>query len=87
MKYIFPLFLLSACAAAAPSLPPAQDDTCNASEHATLIGQEATALERVLILGMVRVTRPDDMMTMDFRAERINFKIDSDEKIASITCG
>ncbi len=70
-----------------PSLPEAQDDTCGAAKHADLIGQDATALERVLILGMVRVTRPGDIVTMDFRPERINFKIDADEKIAAITCG
>ena len=86
MKYCLPLLLLSACAAA-PSLPTTQDDTCNAGQHAALIDQDATALERVLILGMVRVTRPGDMVTMDFRAERINFVIDAHEKIAAITCG
>ena len=79
--------MLCACAATTPNLPANQDDTCGATQHADLIGQDATALERVLILGMVRVTRPGDMVTMDFRAERINFKIDAAENIEAITCG
>jgi hypothetical protein len=87
MKYIIPFLLLSACAATVPSVPEAQHDTCNAGRHADLVGQDATALERVLILGMVRVIRPDDIVTMDLRAERINFKIDAVEKITAITCG
>jgi hypothetical protein len=87
MKYILPFLMLCGCAATTPKLPAAQDDTCGATQHADLIGQHATALERVLILGMVRITRPGDMATMDFRAERINFKIDATEKIAAISCG
>ncbi|MCG3269429.1 I78 family peptidase inhibitor [Yoonia sp. I 8.24] len=87
MRYILPFLILSACTAAVPSLPEIQDDTCGAGEHADLIGQDATALERVLILGMVRVTRPGDIVTMDFWPTRINFQIDANEKIVAITCG
>ena len=87
MKYIIPILALSACAATAPILPTVQEDTCNANSHADLVGQDVTALERVLILGMVRVIRPDDMVTMDYRAERINFRIDANETIAAIDCG
>ncbi|KJZ18700.1 I78 family peptidase inhibitor [Loktanella sp. S4079] len=88
MKYIIPFFvLLAACAPAAPTLPTVTEDSCNANTYSDLIGQDATALEKVLILGMVRVIRPDDMVTMDFRPERINFRIDDSEKISAIRCG
>lgn len=70
-----------------PILPSTQDDTCQAHKYSGVIGQDITALERVLILGMVRLIRPDTMVTMDMRPERINFHINADEKIVSITCG
>ena len=86
MKRLIPLLLCAACAA--PETPSApQDDTCGRTAYTHLIGQDATALERELIMGKVRVVRPDDMVTMDFNPERINFKIDRNEKIADITCG
>ncbi|MBR2655389.1 I78 family peptidase inhibitor [Yoonia sp.] len=89
MRYLIPFLLLAACAvpeadpAPAPSLP----DTCNATRHIGLVGQPATALQRVLIMDMVRVIRPDDMVTMDYRDERINFYIDRAGMISDIRCG
>ena len=91
MKYLIPFLLLAACAvpdtAPAPLPAPALPDTCNATRHMGLIGQPATALERVLIMDMVRVIRPDDMVTMDFRPDRINFYINAEETISDIRCG
>lgn len=45
------------------------------------------ALEEVLILGRVRLIRPNTAVTMDYNAERINFVIDANETITSIRCG
>lgn len=88
------LILLSACgmppAATVPDgpvLPPAAEDSCGAGPYAGLIGQDATALERVLIMRQVRLIRPDQAVTMDFSAERINFWIGADNRIVRITCG
>lgn len=95
-----PLFLaLAACAPGAsvppgadpmpdvPILPSVADDTCNANNFAAQIGQPATSLERVLILGPVRVIRPDTMVTMDFSEGRINFGVDASDRIVRIYCG
>ncbi len=93
-------FVLTACLAIAacgmppeqprlpegPALPAAQDDTCNARAYAGLVGQDATALERVMILDQVRIIRPGTMVTMDFRPERINFQIDDRNQIERIYC-
>jgi len=95
MKHLFvPLALcaLVACettgsAPSAPPLPPTDSDTCDGIQYAGLIGQDATALERVLILGQVRVIRPGMAVTMDFRPERLNFKIDAANRITRIFCG
>lgn len=70
-----------------PAVPPPEADTCGAAPYARLIGQDATALERELILRQVRVIRPGMAVTMDFRAERINFDIDDANRIARIFCG
>ena len=89
------LLLLAACAdlrpgpadPAVPSVPPPEADTCKAAQFAGLIGQDATALERVLIMRQIRVIRPGDAITMDLRPTRINFDISEAEAIARIWCG
>ena len=87
MKRLGLILLLAACAPSIPPLPPASEDTCGAGDYDTLIGQDATALEKVLILGPVRVIRPGDAVTMDFRTDRINFRISADEEIIAVSCG
>jgi len=71
---------------ARPTLPDAAADTCGAGGYGELIGQDATALERELIMRPVRVIRPGMAITMDFRQDRINFEIDAMNRIASIGC-
>ena len=87
MKRILILTLLAGCAAQEQPLPPQREDTCGAARFADLIGQNATALEKTLLLGPVRVIRPGDAVTMDFRPTRINFKISENDTIRTIDCG
>ncbi len=88
MKRVIPILLLAAaCSSAQPSLPPQTEDTCNAGNYANLVGQDATALEKTLLLGPVRVIRPGGAVTMDFLPERINFAINQSGKISRIYCG
>lgn len=70
-----------------PVVPPPQEDTCMAAPYARLIGLDQTTLERELILRQVRVIRPGDFVTQDFRPMRLNFEIDNDGRIARIFCG
>jgi len=84
-----PLFALMACdmpAPQQPTLPEPAADTCGANDYSGLIGQDASALERVLIMRPVRVIRPGMAVTMDFRPDRLNFDIDATNRIASIGC-
>lgn len=84
---IAPVLFIAACTTGpAPSLPPAAADTCGAAQYANLIGQDATALERVLIMGEVRIIRPGQAVTMDFRPNRINFGIGPNNAIRSVSC-
>ena len=92
LVYLLPVALLAACAAPAPdapsrpTLPAPSEDTCGALDYANLIGQDATALETVLIMRPVRVIRPDTAITMDFRQDRLNFNVDGANAITSIGC-
>lgn len=88
------LAALAACSTQPPAqfipadpVPVGAADTCGATPNGYLIGQDATALEKVLILRQVRVIRPTDAISQDLRAERINFNIGADERIRTITCG
>ena len=92
IRYLWPLVLLTACAVQEPEppvvdpVPTGLDDTCGAASYADLVGQDATALERVLIMRQVRVIRPGSVITQDLRPERINFEIGRDETIRRISC-
>ena len=68
-------------------VPPATEDTCGASGYGRLIGQDATALERELIMREIRVIRPGMAVTMDFRSTRINFSINDANRIDRVFCG
>jgi len=70
-----------------PSLPAPDADSCNVRQYASLIGQDATALEKVLILGQVRLIRPGTAVTQDYRPERVNFYITADDLVGRIACG
>ena len=87
MKHLAFLLFCVACSPTNDVLPSVENDTCNATAYAGLIGQPDTDLERVLILGAVRVIRPDSVVTTDFLAERINFIIDETSSISAVQCG
>lgn len=100
MRFAFflPVILLAACSLegvsparpaqpSQPLVPPPGVDTCQAGPYARLVGQDATALERELILRQVRVIRPGDAVTRDYRPVRLNFEIGTDGRIVRIFCG
>ena len=71
--------------------PPAMEG-CDVSDVKPLIGQvydEALAARAKEITGaaQVRVIRPGQMVSMDFREDRLNLELDADEKVIKATCG
>lgn len=78
---------ITAPPAAAVVSPMPALDTCGAAPYARVIGQPATALERLLIMRPLRVLRPTDPVTLDLNPTRINFIIGGTEAISAITCG
>ncbi|RYG90324.1 hypothetical protein EU803_13940 [Loktanella sp. IMCC34160] len=87
LSFVFGFCALASCAQVPAPVPTPADDTCGGAEFAPLVGQPSTALERHLILRQVRVIRPGDAVTMDYRAERLNFEIDATGQIFRIFCG
>jgi len=73
--------------ASPPPLPAPEADSCEATPYGRLIGAPATALERELIMRQIRILRPGQPMTMDYRAERLNIEIGPDERINRLFCG
>ena len=86
---------LAACSTRPPAAPtsPVQsgssggEDTCGATPYRYLIGEDATALERVLILRSVRVNWPEDQLDGASKPDRLNFNINAQGQIVSLTCG
>ena len=72
-------------------LPP-QLQACNADVVQGEVGQPATA-ERIEAIRarsgsqVVRVVRPGQMVTMDFRGDRVDIRVDAQDVILSVSCG
>lgn len=81
--------LVAACERITPpeNATPPNPGSCGAQHHQDLPGQDATVLERILILGQVRVIRPDTMVTTDWVPDRLNFQVDRAGRISRVYCG
>ena len=93
------LALLAACAQPTPpasntpaATPPntaeqaTAQDACRAGQYRALVGTQATAIDRSLLPANTRVILPGQMITMDFRADRLNIRVGPDGKVTSLGC-
>ncbi len=86
---------LAACAAkpvrTGGPLPP-QRQACNADVVQDEVGKPATA-ERIEAIRLhsgsqvVRVVRPGQVVTMDFRGDRVDIHVDAQDVIVAVSCG
>lgn len=79
---------------ATPRMPPADGigSDCNADAAQSMVGKTATAqvMEQAKAAagaGMVRTLKPDQMVTMEFRGDRLNLDVDADNVITAVRCG
>lgn len=81
-----PLLALAACVepVAVPEEP--DTDTCKASSYQGLVGQPRTVLDTMLLPAGSRVIGPGDAVTMDYRVERLNIEIGTDNRISKVAC-
>jgi hypothetical protein len=85
------LLLLASCASAAeqpaaPTEPPSAEDTCGVSGFRHLVGADAAAIDRAALPPGARVIGPNDIVTMDYRAERLNIRTDAAGKVSDLGC-
>lgn len=84
---LLPLLALAACVE--PTTPPVAEpdtDLCKASSLNGLVGQPASVLQTMMLPAGTRVINAGDPVTMDFRAERMNVEIGTDNRIAKVAC-
>lgn len=88
--FLLVLMAMAACTGAPEQpispLSAATGDACGASAHTHLAGQDAGVLERLYILGQVRILRPGGLVTADLRPERLNFELDDENRITRVFC-
>jgi hypothetical protein len=76
--------LLAACV----EMPaPTEPDECGASELQYLVGQPGVVLDGMRFSQDVRVIQYGMAVTMDYRADRLNFWLDRRDVIERVVCG
>ncbi len=87
---LFALWVPIAVAACAPPTTTdtgASKDTCGAVPLQNLVGSPATLVTSLKRENPVRVIAPGQMVTLDYRSERINVETDAKGNVVRITCG
>ncbi|QNQ11263.1 I78 family peptidase inhibitor [Sphingomonas alpina] len=87
-----PLLLLSACAMDGPPQRPGPPRACNADPAQQFIGRPGSArtvasAKRRAGARTVRRITPGMMVTMDFRADRLNVYVDAQGRVERLSCG
>jgi hypothetical protein len=66
--------------------------TCDAAPAQSLVGRPATTelaaeAQRLSGAGIVRWLQPGQIVTMEFREDRLNIELDAQNKVVAIRCG
>jgi len=83
------LLMLAACTT--PAMPPATGQ-CNAQGAQAYVGKVATtttveAARKAAGAALSRTIKPGQMVTMDYREERLNVDVDASNVITGFRCG
>lgn len=92
MPVIVLLLAMGACATIPPGGPPMGPALCNVEGARWALGREPTGdvVERARIesgSAAVRVIRPGEAVTMDFRGDRLNLNVNARNAIDGVKCG
>ena len=79
-------------APASTAAAPPMVESCNADAAKGFIGKQATdaVIEEARVAAgakIARALRPDMMITMEYRGDRLNLRTDVDGKVVDATCG
>ncbi|MNG85601.1 Peptidase inhibitor I78 family protein [compost metagenome] len=77
---------------AAQSAPAGNDGRCEASGADFALGKQASAelLEQARKASgsqMARILKPHDVVTLEYRSERLNLNVDDQGKVTRVNCG
>ena len=83
-----PFLALAGCVEPVPPVTPEEPDAdlCKASALQGLVGQPRTVLGTMLLPAGSRVIEPGQAVTMDYRANRLNVEIGTDDRISKVGC-
>jgi hypothetical protein len=62
-------------------------DSCGAAGFQSLVGKAESDFAAITFPGPVRMIRPGQPVTMDFREDRLNVEFDKNGRVARIFCG
>ena len=82
----------SAPAPASTATAPPTMESCNADAAKDAVGKQATdeVIEQARVAAgaaIARALRPDMMITMEYRGDRLNLRTDTDGKVVGVSCG
>lgn len=82
----------SAPAPASTTAAPPMMESCNADAAKDAVGKQATdeVIEQARVAAgakIARALRPDMMITMEYRGDRLNLRTDTDGKVVGVSCG
>ena len=93
MRILLAALALAGCVPRPQSTPPpAETGACNAAPAQGLVGRQSSPAlaEEARRLSGARVwrwLRPGQIVTMEYRADRLNLHLDAGEKVERIVCG
>ena len=90
MKWLATLAALGAIGCA--TLSPGESGACSAESLDNLVGREASSALGADALRrsgarQLRWIRPGDAVTMDYRPDRLNVRLDANGRVESFNCG
>lgn len=80
------LFLAALAGCAAP-VTQAPSDACGARDLAWLVGEPESLLAAMIFEDTTRFIGPEDAVTMDYSADRLNIVTGADGRIIRVYCG
>ena len=93
MKWLAAALLATGgCMAAGEEMVPEGMAACDAGAAQALVGQPATAALGARALELtgaraLRWIRPGDVVTMDYRTDRLNIVLDASGRVSGLKCG
>jgi hypothetical protein len=86
------LMATAGCATAAEEVPVRGGGSCDASKAQKLVGRARSAklgAEALRLSGAtaLRWIPPGAMVTMDYREDRVNLRLDARDKVVKVDCG